>query len=356
VPSPSKIADEATKAAFEVADQCYRGETMPADAIKTLNQVYSFNQGSARDYIQNYAKMRAGQRYTRTLNGFATRYFLEQICARYGPKSLSDALHAVHLHIAYYESLNHGRLNNIREIVAEFDNQRLIVVPTPEDELPRVDQALGADPEAHRITAKNLAQDNGLVVKHALYRRTGDWYHILNAFPGALLDLNGYLYFASQVEYEAFVEQGKARGVIHNRDTNTLVVHEGISNHVGYLRFAEAELFHDEEMEIGPVTEGARLRIIVNAYERSASARRRSIQKWGLDCAVCDFNFEKVYGNIGAGFIHVHHLVPISAVGAEYQLDPENDLRPVCPNCHAMLHLQNPPLSIEELRSLLAAG
>ena len=204
-----------------------------------------------------------------------------------------------------------------------------------------------------RVTGKNLAREKGLEVQQALYRSSGDWYHILELFPGALLDANGYLHFSSQNEYEIFVEGNELLGVNQYRDTNTLTVRGGISKFPGYLRFGNSVLFNGEESEEGHVTEGARLRLVVNAYERNASARRRAIQKWGVDCAACDFNFEKIYGNLGAGFIHVHHLVPVSASGKEYQLDPENDLRPVCANCHAMLHQRNPPLTIEELREQL---
>ncbi|MBK9012922.1 MAG: HNH endonuclease [Saprospiraceae bacterium] len=58
----------------------------------------------------------------------------------------------------------------------------------------------------------------------------------------------------------------------------------------------------------------------------------------------------KKYGGIGKDFIHVHHIVPISKPGEKYEIDPINDLIPVCPNCHSMLHTTNPPLKIEKLR------
>ncbi len=61
------------------------------------------------------------------------------------------------------------------------------------------------------------------------------------------------------------------------------------------------------------------------------------------------FNLGEQYGEIGQGFIHVHHLKQLSDVGEGYEVDPVADLRPVCPNCHAMLHRNNPPLSIDEL-------
>lgn len=63
-------------------------------------------------------------------------------------------------------------------------------------------------------------------------------------------------------------------------------------------------------------------------------------------------NFEKKYGEIGSNFIHVHHDVEISTIGEEYEIDAINDLKPVCPNCHAMLHKRKPAYRIEELKEL----
>jgi 5-methylcytosine-specific restriction protein A len=103
------------------------------------------------------------------------------------------------------------------------------------------------------------------------------------------------------------------------------------------------------------MTEGAKRKIIVNAYERNTKARDMCISRWGSKCSVCDFDFHKTYGNIGSGFIHVHHLTPVSEIGKSYQVNPINDLRPVCQNCHAMLHTSNPPLSIEQLREIIHA-
>lgn len=101
------------------------------------------------------------------------------------------------------------------------------------------------------------------------------------------------------------------------------------------------------------VVEGGKIRITVNAYERDRGARARCLEHWGTACQVCGMNFFERYGHIGAGFIHVHHLKPIASIGERYELDPIEDLRPVCPNCHAMLHTQDPPLTIEELRAVL---
>lgn len=97
--------------------------------------------------------------------------------------------------------------------------------------------------------------------------------------------------------------------------------------------------------------EGIKRTVIVNSYERNTKARHLCVKHWKAICAVCDIDFEKTYGEIGQGFIHVHHLTPVSQIGQSYQVDPIKDLIPVCPNCHSMLHRQEPPLTIDELKS-----
>ena len=100
--------------------------------------------------------------------------------------------------------------------------------------------------------------------------------------------------------------------------------------------------------------EGSVQRVVVNRYERSRRARQICIAKWGTSCVVCKFDFEDVYGKLGSGFIHVHHVVELSTVGANYRVDAEKDLRPVCPNCHAMLHQRRPALTPALLKGRVA--
>jgi 5-methylcytosine-specific restriction protein A len=100
--------------------------------------------------------------------------------------------------------------------------------------------------------------------------------------------------------------------------------------------------------------EGATKTISINAYERSKKARSACIKHYGAICAGCGFDFGKKYGEIGKGFIHVHHKVPLSEIRKEYKLDPLADLIPVCANCHAVVHLTQPAMTIEELRKCIA--
>jgi 5-methylcytosine-specific restriction protein A len=99
--------------------------------------------------------------------------------------------------------------------------------------------------------------------------------------------------------------------------------------------------------------EGAVQQVLVNRYERDQQARQACLDYWGYGCYVCLMNFEEVYGIESGRGIHVHHLLPIFEIKAEYKIDPVHDLRPVCPNCHAALHSQDPPIKPDVLRKQL---
>ena len=101
------------------------------------------------------------------------------------------------------------------------------------------------------------------------------------------------------------------------------------------------------------IAEGAKARVVVNRYERSRRAREACLAHHGYACNACGLRFEERYGEIGRGFIHVHHITPMAQVADDpgYKLNPVEDLVPVCPNCHAMLHSSSSKtLTVEELR------
>jgi len=109
----------------------------------------------------------------------------------------------------------------------------------------------------------------------------------------------------------------------------------------------------DEVTEI-VLHEGALRRITINAYERNPVARQKCIDHWGSRCYCCGLEMGQRYGSVARGHIHVHHLKPLASIGEAYRVDPVTDLRPVCPNCHAVIHLSNPPAAVDELRRSLS--
>lgn len=120
-------------------------------------------------------------------------------------------------------------------------------------------------------------------------------------------------------------------------------------------RSIEPNLFPDEIQQEATYIDGAAIQVTVNRYERDRKARQAALEWHGYQCKVCGIEMTKVYGEIAKGFIHVHHLVPLSEIKEVYQVDPKTDLIPVCPNCHAMLHRQDPPLSPEALNRHMKA-
>lgn len=73
---------------------------------------------------------------------------------------------------------------------------------------------------------------------------------------------------------------------------------------------------------------------------RNQKLRHNCISRYGCQCYVCKFAFSQKYGETGEGFIEIHHINPLSKKQPD---EPTyvNELRPVCANCHRMLHRKN---------------
>ena len=95
----------------------------------------------------------------------------------------------------------------------------------------------------------------------------------------------------------------------------------------------------DESPGAAPLlVEGSRCAVELDRFERSREAREACIAAHGAVCSICGFDFGKAYGPRFSGIVQVHHIVPLSVVDTEHDVDPVTDLIPVCPNCHIALH------------------
>jgi len=117
------------------------------------------------------------------------------------------------------------------------------------------------------------------------------------------------------------------------------------------------EGYYPDEVR-GKLEEGKRKTVSVNVYERNPIARKQCMDYYGVQCQVCEMNFENTYGEVEKDFIHVHHIIPLHEIQQDYIVDPIKDLIPVCPNCHAMLHRKEigAYLSIEQLRERILSN
>lgn len=109
-----------------------------------------------------------------------------------------------------------------------------------------------------------------------------------------------------------------------------------------------------KQEELQPQTEGRKTVYYTTKYERSTQNREAAIRIHGTKCMICGFDFEKKYGELGKGYIEVHHIRPLSEIDEEVVVNPEMDLICVCSNCHRMLHrFKSYMVTVEELRRIV---
>jgi 5-methylcytosine-specific restriction protein A len=110
------------------------------------------------------------------------------------------------------------------------------------------------------------------------------------------------------------------------------------------------------EQPTGGEAEGGGYQTLITRYERSTLNRQACMDFHGRTCKVCSFDFEKVYGLIGEGYIEVHHVESLARLAPGTILNPAIDLVPLCSNCHSMAHQRRPvPYTVDELKALVAA-
>lgn len=105
-----------------------------------------------------------------------------------------------------------------------------------------------------------------------------------------------------------------------------------------------------------PEQEGKHVKREQEIYVRSASAREKCKRHYECTCQACGLRMEEVYGEIGEGFIEVHHLKPIHLYDDLHEIDPIKDLITLCPNCHAMIHKLQDPGDISTLKELIVSS
>ena len=116
--------------------------------------------------------------------------------------------------------------------------------------------------------------------------------------------------------------------------------------------------YYDEDIKI---EEGAYTEATVKRRKRSKQLRDEAVKYYSdennhIYCSICGFDYTSKYGELGKGFIEIHHKKPI------YQYDDEDyqkllkdaikELMPLCANCHRMLH-RDKDVSEEKLKQLV---
>lgn len=100
--------------------------------------------------------------------------------------------------------------------------------------------------------------------------------------------------------------------------------------------------------------EGKEASIIARRAERNPKARRACLEHHGYACKICGLLMSDLYGSVGKDVIEVHHINEMSLCDGVRKVDPKEDLIPVCPNCHTILHTKRPAAySLDDVRRML---
>lgn len=115
-------------------------------------------------------------------------------------------------------------------------------------------------------------------------------------------------------------------------------------------------LVYDENVLI---EEGSKRIKEAQTYERSKLLRNYAVDHYTVDghiaCIVCTFDFLEVYGEIGRGYVEIHHQKSVFQYEDEdmamFMAKALDNVVPVCANCHRMIHRKrSAPLTVADLQ------
>jgi hypothetical protein len=115
-----KITKEMFEMSYIFGKKVFQKEIDISQASKLLSVETGMHSGSAKAYVGAFILMMNGEKYSRTLNTEATKYFLENINKDYGKRQLQIALNAVEQHTKYYALQGKGKLRSIEKLIYQF--------------------------------------------------------------------------------------------------------------------------------------------------------------------------------------------------------------------------------------------
>lgn len=195
---------------------------------------------------------------------------------------------------------------------------------------------------AHKSELENILRTPPITISHYLLQIDNQNFLFIEK-----LDLNPHML---RFEIEAMTpESSIEHGILNETEAKLLEIAAAVF--VTLLPKPSSQYTNPDEVIGFP--EGATSKVLVNKYERDPRNRSAAIAIHGYLCLACGFDFQANYGDLGSEFIIVHHVVPVSQIGSNYVIDPSNDLITLCANCHAMIHRQDPPLTLDDLKKIL---
>ncbi len=110
----------------------------------------------------------------------------------------------------------------------------------------------------------------------------------------------------------------------------------------------------DAKLDERRFIEGMVREITTELRYRDPRLRIEAMHHYGMACMVCGFNFEHTYGDLGTGYIEVHHRRPLSRRSKKGFRASVRDVAVVCSNCHRILHRRGAdPLPLDKIRRVV---
>ncbi|QIK55117.1 HNH endonuclease [Dysgonomonas sp. HDW5B] len=155
----------------------------------------------------------------------------------------------------------------------------------------------------------------------------------------------------SKLDAEVFEEFVDSKELLHKL---ALKIRNAVGNSNLLIQLSKIE----DDIEAGYKTkEGSILYKLHKYRERNSAIVKKKKNKYfrengKLECEVCGFNFNEIYGDLGNGYIECHHKIALSQLDVE-AITELDDLALVCANCHRMLHRNMSFMDIRDLKLIV---
>lgn len=119
------ITQDQVKAAYAIAKKEYAKSITSEAAANHLVSMYGWNESSAYGYIHTFLCMMDGKEYQRTINAYATEYYLRNIYSDFGVSAFNNAIVSVQKHLDYYVKKGKSDQLKVRAIIKRLANEFL---------------------------------------------------------------------------------------------------------------------------------------------------------------------------------------------------------------------------------------
>ncbi|HBU13201.1 MAG TPA: hypothetical protein DEB31_10960, partial [Clostridiales bacterium] len=115
----STISNDEVQFAYAVGKEFCAGKLSRTQGIAEIHEKYGTNKTSASNMLGVIQSMLNGETYKRTINLYATRYFLDKIGEDYGRATQQKAALSTLQHVEYYSGLKTGGNQQAAKKIAE---------------------------------------------------------------------------------------------------------------------------------------------------------------------------------------------------------------------------------------------